>query len=407
MPFKTAYGVGGRELARFVEENWVVKSWCQKFSSRPREGWLSGSRRDKARVLCRFFKWLKVVKDVDLSPEELLNRQIRLRKSLDIEDRKWLLRLVLEHTRGNPDFADYADMTKYGIFTIIRRFLLYHEVPLTTAKRVYGTKRGRKWHRKQINVAEAKKVLGGLSQRDRTILLIMLQSGMDIGSVLNKSNFMWHNQVKPQLNAGCERLKIEFIERKGRGAPYFTYISRDGIHELQKWLNERRTIVRSLLEEGKNVDKAVIEGEPIFITRFGKPLRAHQFIKQFNRMMHGQVTTHMFRKLFKTEASVPDRAVDRKIVEFWMGHINGIDAVGGAYDRTPEIHEEILEKEYAKLEPYINIYSSPIATRRADPLLADIEKVMHIEGGREFLERVVKEIDQKTMEYLRKMKKVS
>ena len=122
MPFKTAYGVSGRELTRFVEENRVVKSWCQKFSSRPREGWLSGSRKDKARVLCRFFKWLKVVKDLDLSPEELLNRQIRLRKSQDIKDRKWLRSLVLEHTRDNPDFADYSDMTKYGIFTTIKSF---------------------------------------------------------------------------------------------------------------------------------------------------------------------------------------------------------------------------------------------------------------------------------------------
>lgn len=104
MPLKTAYGVSSRELARFIEENEIVKFWCQKFSSGSREGWLSDSRRDNARILCRFFKWLKIVKDVDLSPTELLNRQFELRKSLNIADRKWLLRLVLEHTRDNPDF---------------------------------------------------------------------------------------------------------------------------------------------------------------------------------------------------------------------------------------------------------------------------------------------------------------
>ena len=118
--------------------------------------------------------------------------------------------------------------------------------------------------------------------------------------------------------------------------------------------------------------------------------------------MHGQVTTHMFRKLFKTEASVPDRAIDHEIVEFWMGHIKGIDAVGGPYDRNPEIHEEIFEKEYAKLEPYINIYSNPLGVKISDPLLADIERIMQVKGGREIFEQIVKKIDHETTEWLRK-----
>ena len=399
MPFKTAYGVSGRELASFVEKNDAVKFWCERFRSTPREGWLSGSRRQQARVLCRFFKWLRVEKGISLTPYELLKRHWLLRtgENSTVEEMRWLLNLALEHTRDNPDFADCADMTKYGVFNTIRSFFEYHEVPLTMTSGIYGQKRRRKKHRKQIDLAQAKKVMGGLSQRDRTILLIMLQSGMDIGAVLDKFSFMWHSQVEPQLEAGCQRIKIEFDERKGNAAPYFTYISRDGIHELRMWLDERRKIVESLLADGKKVDKTVIEGNPIFITQFGEPLRSHQFIKQFNRKMHGKVTTHMFRKLFKSEAAVPDRAIDQRHVEFWMGHIQGVADVGGTYDRTPEIHEEIFEEEYAKLEPYINIYSNPEAVRRADPLLAKIEKLAQHEEGRRLFEHVVKEIDRKTI----------
>jgi len=65
----------------------------------------------------------------------------------------------------------------------------------------------------------------------------------------------------------------------------------------------------------------------------------------------------MFRKLFKSEASIPDRGIDRNITEFWMGHTEGVEKVGAEYDRTPEIYEKVMEKEYVKLEPYINIYS--------------------------------------------------
>ncbi len=63
------------------------------------------------------------------------------------------------------------------------------------------------------------------------------------------------------------------------------------------------------------------------------------------------------RKLFKTEASIPERGIDRNVVEFWLGHVNALDSMGGVYDKTPEIHEDVIEKEYAKLRPYINIYS--------------------------------------------------
>ena len=41
-----------------------------------------------------------------------------------------------------------------------------------------------------------------------------------------------------------------------------------------------------------------------------------------------------------------------------MGHAEDIKGKGGIYDRSPELYADMIEKEYAKLEPYINIYSS-------------------------------------------------
>ena len=49
-----------------------------------------------------------------------------------------------------------------------------------------------------------------------------------------------------------------------------------------------------------------------------------------------------------------------------MGHVSGIATMGGVYDKTPEIHEDVIEREYEKLEPYINIYSSSVGVRRTD-----------------------------------------
>ena len=37
-----------------------------------------------------------------------------------------------------------------------------------------------------------------------------------------------------------------------------------------------------------------------------------------------------------------------------------------------------MEKEYAKLEPHINIYSSPVAKMETDPLLSDIKQLSRL-----------------------------
>jgi len=380
-----AVSVSRGELVEFVEANPCVKDWLGKFMLAARsDKAISGGQEDKARMLCRFFKWLRLEHDIVLSPRELLKFQIQKRKSDDPVERKWLLSLVLAHSRDNPDFQDYGDESKYNIFMAVKSFLNYHEVVLTTAKGVFGRRRKKKNHRKQMKVAGAKKILGMMSQRDRAISMLMFQGGIEVGGVLDKFNYTWHSQVKPQLDAGCERMKIEFDDRKATGKWYFTYVGRDVIHELRKWIAVRQAIVESALSEGNKVSQTVIEGEPIFISQWAKPLKTKRWVEQFSRRW-SPITTHMFRKLFKSEASVLDRGIDQRYVEFWMGHgDNPIRGAGGIYDRNPEIREEDTENEYARLEHYLNIYSNV----QQEPLTEEEKEWMRFSGQlRESLEK--------------------
>lgn len=260
------------EILEFAQDP-CVQSWLGKYRLAARnDAELSGSRLNKARILCRFFKWARVRKGLVLSPMQLLKKQDDLRRTGEFEDRQWLLRLVLEHSRDNPDFRDYADLRKYDFFVTVKSFCEYHDVVLTVARGVFGRKRKRKNHRKQMTLGVAKEILGKMSQRDRAMCLIMLQSGMSRGTLLNEFNYMWHSQVKPQLDANRQRLRIEFDERKANGTWYFTYVSRDGIHELRKWILERKRIVEHVLADSDaKVSKAIVEGEPIFITFSGDP----------------------------------------------------------------------------------------------------------------------------------------
>ena len=262
MPFRTAYGTSKVEVAKFVEENQIVKEWLGRF----------GDNRN-AYKLCRFFKWLRIVKGVELSPKELLNEQIRLRNSQNIEERRKHLRWVLEHTRDNPDFKDYSNNWKYLIFLAIKQFYDYHEVPLTMTGSVFGKHNKRKHNRKQITLAQAKKIISLVGQRERAILLIILQSGMEISAVLSKFNFMW-DDIIPQIEEGCPRVKVEFNGRKGNNSPYFTYFSRDANQELKKWL---------LIRERIAMEKGEPDSHAIFITRDATPYLENNYHQTIDR----------------------------------------------------------------------------------------------------------------------------
>lgn len=391
------YSVDKSEVEQFVEENEFVRNYLNKYSRGENR---SSSHRQHAHILCRFFKWLRVVKSWDVSPLELLNDQLRrLQESQSIEDRRFHVNLALEHSRDNEDFEELSDGRKYQIYATIKGFYEYHEVILTRARGRFGKRKKRKYYPKQISLVDLVKILGVLGQRERTIALIMFQSGLEIGAVLYKFSYMW-DTVKSQLEAGKERIKIEIDERKGYGKWYFTYISRDAIHELRKWLVLRQRIIERAKEKFGYVNPQIEQGTPIFITNKATPYGENNFHHNYDyiirkrrlkRLPYAKVS-HMFRKLFKTEASIPERAIDRNIVEFWMGHTGGIERVGGEYDRTPEIYEKVIEREYEKLEPFINIYSSPIAKGETDPLLRDVERLAEIPSLREFFTEIVADI---------------
>jgi len=60
---------------------------------------------------------------------------------------------------------------------------------------------------------------------------------------------------------------------------------------------------------------------------------------------------------------------------------------------VPEIHEDVVEREYMKLEPFLNIYSSKVAMREADPLLEKVSQLSEIPGVREEFEHLADKLE--------------
>ncbi|MEM3622806.1 MAG: site-specific integrase [Candidatus Bathyarchaeia archaeon] len=357
------YSVSLKDVECFVRENGCVGDFLAKYD------WGSQTWLEKAVGLCRFFRWLEVVKGLRLRPKEFLDLHLRKRSAESVEDRRWALRLALEYSRDNPDLRDKALHYRYSAwFLPVKLFCDYHEAPLTSVNGFFRKRNRRKYEDKPFTVDFVKQILGVLSQRDLAVCMVMLQSGQSVEQVLVDVNRQ-AKYVISQINMGKERIRLDFPERKGNGFRYFSFISKDAIQEIRKWLPIRR----KWLEEA-----GIKDSEWLFITDAGKPLTPKLFHNRFRQAMIRHklregpysVRPHCFRKFFEQEASPPERGINKAYISFMMGHSTGdgfthkLDAVGGVYDKAPWIYEKAVEQEYCKLEPFINIFSG----RSAEPI---------------------------------------
>jgi integrase len=355
-----SYSVSESEAVTFAEDNSCIREFLNMYD-------LGGvSFGEKAIGLARFFSWLKVVKNIEISPADFLNTHLRKSKTNLVEERRWALRLALEYSRDNPDLMGNAASYKYGAwFLPIKMFCDYHEAPLTTRKGFFPKRGRRKYSEKPFTADYIRRILGVLSQRDRAICMTELQSGQSIKQVLIDINKQC-NRIFREIDSGKQRIRFDFKERKGNGFAYFTFISQDAIQEIQKWRPIRAQILKRL----------GVDSPYLFITKTGKPMSRKKFHNSIrltfirHKIYNGplSVRSHGFRKFFEQEASPPDRGISKSYITFMMGHSSGkdsngiqinhpLDVVGGTYDNSPKVYPEVIEKEYAKLEPYINIYT--------------------------------------------------
>lgn len=345
------YGVSGVEVDAFVAANLCVKQFLGKYAESTKRGF--------SRYLCMFFKWLQIRKGLVMKPSEFLQVLCEKRLSRVVEDRGWGRNLVLEFTRDNPDLKGKSHALLYGaMLKSVNLFCKAHEVELTSARGFYGVKKHRKYRPDPYTVGLAKKVIGALNKRDRAICMLGLQTGQSIMQVLNDINDQYE-YIARMISQGRKRIRFNFDGRKGNDFRYYTFCSLDAITEIQEWLPLRRKWLN-----GK-------KSPYLFIKRDGSKLTPEAWRSPFRERLERHdvykgpytVIFHMFRKIFESEASPPDRGISKDYVRFMMGHsvdkeeLDQLDIPGGTYDQAPFTHADAVEREYAKLEPYINIYT--------------------------------------------------
>lgn len=363
------------ERKQFVDANPLIKDWLRNKAP--------GSQRIYAFHFIRFFRWAQT-KYGFASPDKMIEDHVASLKSDSIQQRKKHARIVKEYVLDNPEFTNLSDSAKALMITSITSFYNYCEVPLTKATGEFKLAIYAKYEKKQFGLDDARRIIDAAPQREKTIFLIMLQAGLRIGDLLNYVNYRW-SEIAPQLKAGRDPVKLSMYGQK-----YWTYFTSDAIQELRKYIIERG--------EPK-------EGEAIFVSRSNKavsPVYVADVLQriglqlglipesEMQKLSEGHrypIDLHQFRKLFKSESSVAGRGFDSRYGEFFMGHAGGLAQIGGVYDKSPELHEDIFEKEYMKLSPYLNIFTG---VQTLEKRVAEMEKLKE-DLGPEMVERLRKQ----------------
>ncbi len=239
------------------------------------------------------------------------------------------------------------------IISAVRSFYKANGFPILNLKlpKPHTLKRN---HKLQLRAEHVRKLVEHApTLRDKAIILMLFQSGMDISTLISLN----YGDVARGLENNEEPLAIRVVRKKA-GTEYVTFIGRDAINALKTYLNKRRQ------RQGE-----IGWDEPLFVKekKKGKGVRLNRVLiekmMKETAILSGLVSKeemesadmnpcrpHALRTAFATIMKL--QGVNNEIVEYWMGHALPYDATY----LIPTIDE--MRKIYAEHEEALSIYPS-------------------------------------------------
>lgn len=387
------------EIARmenqFVNGNPCVQKWLREKALRSK-----GTARQYSNKLYHYYLWLRGNKNIK-EMQSLLDEHKRLK----MEGEEYVhLNLAKEYLLSG-DMALKSLNTRGLALAVIRSFYEENDCPLPQKKinlritEVDRTRAREQLSLKPMTLTDFEKLIAPMKIREKALIVILLQSGMGEGEFVNQFNVCkcrkeWlrnnghvcePSKIMRQLREGRERIKIEFVGRKLNSKPYFTFIGKDAVGLLKRYLKFREALIikaqdrvkmyESKIRKGKALQKWEADalqsyrrklqtltpqwqdGQPIFVSNWLSPINEAKIqrdvltYKKLTGLTDRDFTAHTCRGLFKTECA--HRGVDDTISEYFIGH--SLDTLG--YNRLDQMHPEDFETEYQQVEPALNIIS--------------------------------------------------
>ncbi|HEC87962.1 MAG TPA: integrase [Thermoplasmata archaeon] len=301
------------------------------------------SRREQGEVefkLKEFYEWLSKEKEKEKVVIKRRKKKIMVETKPVVDERGRKIKGV------SPKRANL-------IISAIRSFYKANGFPIINLKlpRASALKRN---HKLQLRAEHVKKLVEHApTLRDKAIILMLFQSGMDVSTLISLN----YGDVARGLENNEEPLAIHVVRKKA-GTEYVTFIGRDAINALKAYLNKRKQRQGKIglneplftKERERNGEKRINRA---LIDKMLKETAILSGLISREEMENADMNPcrpHALRTAFATIMKL--QGVNNEIVEYWMGHTLPYEATY----LIPTIDE--MRKIYAEKEEALSIYPS-------------------------------------------------
>lgn len=332
-----------------------VKKWLSRMDEPTRRPYLA--------VLRRFYDWLEEVDPplLRFSPDEFIAFQ---KENKDFQ--------VLDVVQSYILSLDYREGSKRAVYSTLRSFFMHNRASLPQDRgfrirgsipKVVGT----------LTLDNLKMVLASSNRCYRSVFLCMFQGGMGQSELVFWSNNGFRILLE-QLDNGVKPIRVDLPGRKKAkyGRPYYTFLGRDAINALRKWMDER----------GR-------ESGAIFLNQFGQSISSKSisryWIKHLTKLglvdrvpnptpktRYGK-NVHELRDLFRSRWQKSGRVPEA--AEFFMGHV--IDPL--EYNKAFR-DENYARMEYRRAEKWLNILSEDPEHVHIDEVDGMVDELLKAKG---------------------------
>jgi len=234
----------------------------------------------------------------------------------------------------------YAPFTMKNHLVAVRSFLGYWKIPLDVElpKHPYVL-----YHNRDLSKEQLRQILSRGSQRDRTIWLVMAESGLRAGTTIAVK--YWQIQEDFEKDIVPMRILTPSETLKDHVGDRWSFIGEDGAAALREYLKPRMPLngedyvfasERPGRMRGEQFSVASISG------KFSRTCRILKLEKGSAPGKPGHFRMHGLRKYFRN-----NMRADPAYREFWMGHSLGVDA--HYVSRDPEFHRAEYKRNYESL----------------------------------------------------------
>lgn len=338
MPYK------GWESLQIDEE--CVKRWASRLSA--------STARNYAYYLLKYLKWA-AESGLWRSAEAMLKEY----QLLELEDRfrhaEILKRYIESRRTGSRD--------RRNNWFAVKNFYEYHRLPFVGLSRgeMSGLfKRSEEEKRRAVelsplNLEDVRQLVMNAPQPYKAAFMVLFQSAMGLEDFTQFNRASWNSIVQELDRPGP--LRVDLCKREKRREEvraHYTFLGEDAKTMIKDWLGIAPNVGPGALFLVYNKNKrmwAALTGNLVgdMMVRVG---RKAGLVKR-SELGRYCIRPHGFRGLFKSLCTI--RGVTPAASEFFLGH--KIGKLG--YGRSPQYDEELLRREYSKVEPELNILSNP------------------------------------------------